>query len=84
MFPGISQYVAEEKQLWKFGVPSSACYFECPLGFAYGCGDCCHLAGIAQFVNNFAEPGDPEYAPPVTKGETPVWGFSDASEYVPC
>jgi U1 small nuclear ribonucleoprotein len=23
-------------------------------------------------VNNFAEPGDPEYAPPVTKGETPT------------
>jgi hypothetical protein len=72
MFPGISQYVVEEKQLWKFGVPSSACHFECPLGFADGCCDCCHLAGIAQFVNNFAEPGDPEYAPPVTKGETPT------------
>lgn len=28
--------------------------------------------GIAQFVGNFAEPGDPEYAPPVQKGETPV------------
>lgn len=30
------------------------------------------LPGIAQFVNNFAEPGDPQYAPPVQKGETPV------------
>ncbi|KAJ7189607.1 hypothetical protein O6H91_Y531700 [Diphasiastrum complanatum] len=33
---------------------------------------CPPYAGIAQFVNNFAEPGEPEYAPPVTKGETPV------------
>lgn len=30
------------------------------------------FAGIGQFVQQFAEPGDPEYAPPVTKGETPV------------
>lgn len=34
------------------------------------------LPGIAQFVNNFAEPGEPEYAPPVQKGETPVSLFS--------
>eukprot|EP01018_Ginkgo_biloba_P020959 Gb_12089 [translate_table: standard] len=26
--------------------------------------------GMAQFVNNFAEPGDPEYAPPVPEAET--------------
>ncbi|XP_062205042.1 U1 small nuclear ribonucleoprotein 70 kDa-like [Phragmites australis] len=26
--------------------------------------------GMAQFVPQFAEPGDPEYAPPVLKGET--------------
>lgn len=32
-------------------------------------------AGIGQFVQHFAEPGDPEYAPPVTKGETPVLSF---------
>lgn len=30
------------------------------------------LEGMAQFVSNFAEPDDPEYAPPVQKGETPV------------
>lgn len=28
--------------------------------------------GMAQFVSNFSEPGDPEYSPPVLKGETPV------------
>lgn len=28
--------------------------------------------GMAQLVSKFAEPGDPEYAPPVQKGETPV------------
>uniref|UniRef100_A0A0D6QSZ1 RRM domain-containing protein n=1 Tax=Araucaria cunninghamii TaxID=56994 RepID=A0A0D6QSZ1_ARACU len=28
--------------------------------------------GMAQFVNNFAEPGDPEYAPPVPEVETPT------------
>lgn len=28
--------------------------------------------GIGQFVSQFAEPGDPEYAPPVQKGETAV------------
>ncbi|CAM6040294.1 unnamed protein product, partial [Sphagnum compactum] len=33
---------------------------------------CPPYQGIGQFVNNFAEPGDPEYAPPVTKGETPT------------
>lgn len=27
---------------------------------------------MAQFVTNFVEPSDPEYAPPVQKGETPV------------
>ena len=29
-------------------------------------------AGMAQFVSHFAEPGDPEYAPPVPKCETRV------------
>lgn len=33
--------------------------------------------GIAQLVNNFAEPSDPEYALPVQKGETPVSLFFD-------
>ncbi|XP_042024174.1 U1 small nuclear ribonucleoprotein 70 kDa-like [Salvia splendens] len=33
---------------------------------------CPPYSGIAQFVNNFAEPGDPQYAPPVQKGETPT------------
>lgn len=28
--------------------------------------------GMAQFVSKFAEPGDPEYAPPVQEAETPV------------
>ncbi|TQD82141.1 hypothetical protein C1H46_032308 [Malus baccata] len=28
--------------------------------------------GVVQFVSKFAEPGDPEYNPPVQKGETPV------------
>lgn len=28
--------------------------------------------GMAQLVSNFAEPGDPDYAKPVDKGETPV------------
>lgn len=27
---------------------------------------------MAQFVSKFAEPGDPEYAPPVPETETPV------------
>lgn len=27
---------------------------------------------MAQYVPNFAEPSDAEYAPPVQKGETPV------------
>ena len=31
-----------------------------------------HVKGMAQFVCNFAEKGDPEYQPPVPKGETPV------------
>ncbi|XP_024381613.1 U1 small nuclear ribonucleoprotein 70 kDa [Physcomitrium patens] len=33
---------------------------------------CPPYLGIGQFVQHFAEPGDPEYAPPVTKGETPT------------
>ncbi|KAI3519264.1 hypothetical protein L1887_08293 [Cichorium endivia] len=32
---------------------------------------CPPYTGMAQFVSNFAEPTDPEYAPPVEKGETP-------------
>lgn len=28
--------------------------------------------GMAQFVSHFAQPGDPEYAPPVPEVETPV------------
>lgn len=28
--------------------------------------------GIGQFIQSFANPGDPEYAPPVTKAETPA------------
>jgi hypothetical protein len=32
-------------------------------------------AGMAQFVSHFAEPGDPEYAPPVPKCETRVCSF---------
>ncbi|KAK9113130.1 hypothetical protein Scep_020649 [Stephania cephalantha] len=31
---------------------------------------CPPYSGMAQFVSNFAEPGDPEYAPPVKEGET--------------
>lgn len=27
---------------------------------------------MAQFVSKFAEPGEPEYAPPVPETETPV------------
>ncbi|KAH9663212.1 U1 small nuclear ribonucleoprotein 70 kDa [Citrus sinensis] len=30
------------------------------------------VMGMAQFVSHFAEPGDPLYAPPVEKAETPV------------
>ncbi|KAJ0097568.1 hypothetical protein Patl1_28912 [Pistacia atlantica] len=33
---------------------------------------CPPLIGMAQFVSNFAEPGDPEYAPPVPEAETPA------------
>ncbi|PWA95804.1 Nucleotide-binding, alpha-beta plait [Artemisia annua] len=33
---------------------------------------CLPYTGMAQFVSNFAEPADPEYAPPVVKGETPI------------
>ncbi|KAL8211137.1 hypothetical protein R6Q57_005574 [Mikania cordata] len=32
---------------------------------------CPPYTGMAQFVSNFAEPTDPEYAPPILKGETP-------------
>nr|KAJ0219745.1 hypothetical protein LSAT_V11C200064480 [Lactuca sativa] len=32
---------------------------------------CPRYTGMAQFVSHFAEPTDPEYAPPVVKGETP-------------
>ncbi|KAK9071410.1 hypothetical protein SSX86_009979 [Deinandra increscens subsp. villosa] len=32
---------------------------------------CPPYTGMAQFVSNFAEPTDPEYAPPIQKGETP-------------
>ncbi|KAI7746907.1 hypothetical protein M8C21_018129 [Ambrosia artemisiifolia] len=32
---------------------------------------CPPYTGMAQFVSNFAEPADPEYAPPIQKGETP-------------
>ncbi|CAA6653575.1 unnamed protein product [Spirodela intermedia] len=33
---------------------------------------CPSYTGIGQFVSQFAEPGDSEYAPPVQKGETAV------------
>ncbi|KAL2497951.1 U1 small nuclear ribonucleoprotein 70 kDa [Abeliophyllum distichum] len=33
---------------------------------------CPPYTGMAQFVSNFADPGDPEYSPPVQKGETPA------------
>ncbi|XP_021912073.1 U1 small nuclear ribonucleoprotein 70 kDa [Carica papaya] len=33
---------------------------------------CPPYTGMAQFVSHFAEPGDPEYAPPVPTVETPV------------
>ncbi|ERN17498.1 U1 small nuclear ribonucleoprotein 70 kDa [Amborella trichopoda] len=33
---------------------------------------CPPYSGMAQYVSNFAEPGDPEYAPPVQKAETPT------------
>ncbi|KAL6551874.1 U1 small nuclear ribonucleoprotein [Orobanche gracilis] len=33
---------------------------------------CPPYTGMAQFVSNFAKPGDPEYALPVQKGETPA------------
>ncbi|CAH1437267.1 unnamed protein product [Lactuca virosa] len=32
---------------------------------------CPPYTGMAQYVSHFAEPTDPEYAPPVEKGETP-------------
>ncbi|KAH1223908.1 U1 small nuclear ribonucleoprotein [Glycine max] len=33
---------------------------------------CPPLSGMAQFVSKFAEPGEPEYAPPVPETETPA------------
>ncbi|PKA48426.1 U1 small nuclear ribonucleoprotein 70 kDa [Apostasia shenzhenica] len=33
---------------------------------------CLPYLGMAQFVSHFAEPGDPEYTPPIQKGETPA------------
>ncbi|GFQ06663.1 u1 small nuclear ribonucleoprotein 70 kDa [Phtheirospermum japonicum] len=33
---------------------------------------CPPYTGMAQFISNFAEPGDPQYAVPVEKGETPA------------
>ncbi|CAA0839571.1 U1 small nuclear ribonucleoprotein 70 kDa [Striga hermonthica] len=33
---------------------------------------CPPYTGMAQFVGKFAEPGDPQYAAPVLKGETPA------------
>ncbi|GMP28308.1 hypothetical protein CsSME_00003911 [Camellia sinensis var. sinensis] len=33
---------------------------------------CLPYTGMAQFVNNFAEKGDPEYQPPVQEAETPA------------
>ncbi|KAJ4714430.1 U1 small nuclear ribonucleoprotein 70 kDa [Melia azedarach] len=33
---------------------------------------CPLLTGMAQFVSHFAEPGEPEYAPPVQEAETPA------------
>ncbi|KAL7223945.1 hypothetical protein ACSBR1_025412 [Camellia fascicularis] len=33
---------------------------------------CSQYTGMAHFVSNFAEKGDPEYEPPVQKGETPA------------
>ncbi|KAK4346827.1 hypothetical protein RND71_033166 [Anisodus tanguticus] len=33
---------------------------------------CPSYTGMAQFVSNFAQPGDPEYAPPIPEVETPA------------
>ncbi|TYI60463.1 hypothetical protein E1A91_D10G106100v1 [Gossypium mustelinum] len=33
---------------------------------------CPPYTGMAQFVSHFAEPGDPEYSPPVQEAETPA------------
>ncbi|KAG2724797.1 hypothetical protein I3760_01G034700 [Carya illinoinensis] len=33
---------------------------------------CPPLSGMAQFVSRFAEPGDPEYSPPIQEAETPA------------
>ena len=57
---------------------SSLCFELLSLEFVVMVDVCLYLgwyAGIGQFVQHFAEPGDPEYAPPVTKGETPVLRF---------
>lgn len=32
----------------------------------------CFILGMAQYVSHFAEPGDPNYAPPKPEVETPV------------
>ncbi|KAM7265377.1 hypothetical protein ACFE04_003060 [Oxalis oulophora] len=33
---------------------------------------CLPLTGMGHFVTTFADPGDPDYAPPIVKGETPA------------
>lgn len=38
--------------------------------------------GMAQFVSKFAEPGEPEYSPPVPVVETPVMFSSFETIYV--
>ncbi|KAK4755747.1 hypothetical protein SAY87_009504 [Trapa incisa] len=35
---------------------------------------CPPYSGMAQFVSHFADPGDPEYSPPVQEAETPAQG----------
>lgn len=37
---------------------------------------------MAQFVSKFAEPEDPEYAPPVQEAETPVMFASSEMKYL--
>lgn len=37
--------------------------------------------GMAQFVSKFAEPGEPEYSPPVPVVETPVMFCSFDTNY---
>lgn len=36
---------------------------------------------MAQFVTKFAEPGEPEYSPPIVEAETPVM-FSYLIKYI--